>query len=217
LVIKSGQGSQRETRYPDELVDWLSATRTTPTPTHAISQENLGYQQRKCSKYFTIGCIHIPMKSESVSRQFPSAKSYIKTLWIIFHNIVPTYEPCFMHEGVFNIQDSHLWGRDNHQRILFSVSVSTQIIWDIVVDPTRLLHGRLTTQRHHEIFRKLFYHGYLKICLYLRVELSLYYGRRSVDQFVLVSGSPLGPMTRFYPYSFFSDNCFNVLPVGRPL
>jgi hypothetical protein len=32
------------------------------------------------------------------------------------------------------------------------------------------------------------------------VELSLYYGRRSVDQFVLVSGSPLGPMTRFYPF-----------------
>jgi hypothetical protein len=32
------------------------------------------------------------------------------------------------------------------------------------------------------------------------LELSLYYGRRSVDQFVLVSGSPLGPMTRFYPF-----------------
>jgi hypothetical protein len=26
-----------------------------------------------------------------------------------------------------------------------------------------------------------------------------------------------GPMTRFYPYHFFSDNCFVVLPVGRPL
>jgi hypothetical protein len=38
------------------------------------------------------------------------------------------------------------------------------------------------------------------------VELSLSYGRRSVDQFVLVSGSPLGPMTRFYPYPFFSDS-----------
>jgi hypothetical protein len=49
------------------------------------------------------------------------------------------------------------------------------------------------------------------------VELSLSYGRRSVYQFILVSGSPLGPMTRFYPYSFFSDNCFVVLPVGRPL
>jgi hypothetical protein len=49
------------------------------------------------------------------------------------------------------------------------------------------------------------------------VELSLSYGRRSVFQFVLVSGSPLGPMTRFYPYPFFSDNCFIVLPVGRPL
>jgi hypothetical protein len=32
------------------------------------------------------------------------------------------------------------------------------------------------------------------------VELSLYYGRRSVDHFVLVSGSPLGPMTSFYPF-----------------
>jgi hypothetical protein len=30
-------------------------------------------------------------------------------------------------------------------------------------------------------------------------------------------GSPLGPMTRFYPYPYFSDNCFVVLPVGRPL
>jgi hypothetical protein len=47
------------------------------------------------------------------------------------------------------------------------------------------------------------------------ITLSFYYGRRSVDQFVLVSGSPLGPMTRFYLYPFFSDNCFNVLPVGR--
>jgi hypothetical protein len=47
--------------------------------------------------------------------------------------------------------------------------------------------------------------------------LSLSYGRRSIDQFVLVSGSPLGPMTRFYTYPFFSDNCFVALPVGRPL
>jgi hypothetical protein len=49
------------------------------------------------------------------------------------------------------------------------------------------------------------------------VELSLFYAGRSVDQFILVSGSPLGPMTRFYPYPFFIDNCFVVLPVGRPL
>jgi hypothetical protein len=49
------------------------------------------------------------------------------------------------------------------------------------------------------------------------VELSLPYGRQSVDQFVLVSGSPLGPMTRFCPYPFFSDNCFVVVPVGCPL
>jgi hypothetical protein len=33
-----------------------------------------------------------------------------------------------------------------------------------------------------------------------RAGLSLSYGRRSVDQFVLVSGSPLGPMIRFYPF-----------------
>jgi hypothetical protein len=33
--IKSGQGSQREARYPDELVDWLSAARrTTVTKIH---------------------------------------------------------------------------------------------------------------------------------------------------------------------------------------
>jgi hypothetical protein len=49
------------------------------------------------------------------------------------------------------------------------------------------------------------------------VELSLSYGRQSVDQFIMVSGSTLGPMTRFYPYPFFSDNIFVVLPVGRPL
>jgi hypothetical protein len=33
----------------------------------------------------------------------------------------------------------------------------------------------------------------------------------------LVSGSSLEHMTRFYPYPFFSDNCFVVLPVRRPL
>jgi hypothetical protein len=49
------------------------------------------------------------------------------------------------------------------------------------------------------------------------VELSLSYGLRSVDQFVLVSGSPLGPMTRFYLYPFVSENCFVVLPVWRAL
>jgi hypothetical protein len=53
--------------------------------------------------------------------------------------------------------------------------------------------------------------------LSLRVELSLSYGRRSVDKFVLVWGSPLGPMTRFYPYPSFSGNCFVVVPVWRPL
>jgi hypothetical protein len=30
--IKFGQGSQKEARYPDELVDCLSAARRTPTP-----------------------------------------------------------------------------------------------------------------------------------------------------------------------------------------
>jgi hypothetical protein len=49
----------------------------------------------------------------------------------------------------------------------------------------------------------------IKVCW---VQLSLSYGWWSVNQFVLVSGSPLGPMTRFYPYPFFSDNCFVVLP-----
>jgi hypothetical protein len=39
----------------------------------------------------------------------------------------------------------------------------------------------------------------------------------TVDQFVLISGSTLGPMTRFYPYPFFSNNCLFFLPVGRPL
>jgi hypothetical protein len=44
-------------------------------------------------------------------------------------------------------------------------------------------------------------------------NLSLSYGRIVR----LGIGLPLGPMTRFYPYSFFSGNCFVVLPVGRPL
>jgi hypothetical protein len=30
-------------------------------------------------------------------------------------------------------------------------------------------------------------------------------------------GLPLEPMTRFYPYLFFSEHCFVVIPVGRPL
>jgi hypothetical protein len=34
--IKSGQGSQREARYPDVLVNWLSAARRTPTPNRLI-------------------------------------------------------------------------------------------------------------------------------------------------------------------------------------
>jgi hypothetical protein len=56
------------------------------------------------------------------------------------------------------------------------------------------------------------------LCLVMHtLELSLSYGRRSVDQFVLVSGSPLGPMSRFCPYPFSSRNCFVVLPAGRPL
>jgi hypothetical protein len=45
----------------------------------------------------------------------------------------------------------------------------------------------------------------------------LSFGRRSVSQFILVSGSLLGPMTRFYPYPFYNDNCFVVPLVGRPL
>jgi hypothetical protein len=32
-TLESGQGSQMEARYPDLLVDWLSAARRTPTPT----------------------------------------------------------------------------------------------------------------------------------------------------------------------------------------
>jgi hypothetical protein len=36
-----------------------------------------------------------------------------------------------------------------------------------------------------------------------RIDLSSSCGRQSVDQFVLVSGSPLGPMTRFYLFSSF--------------
>jgi hypothetical protein len=48
----------------------------------------------------------------------------------------------------------------------------------------------------------------------------LSYGLRLVDQFVLVSSSPLGPMARSYLYPFFSDNYLVVVVVvlvGRPL
>jgi hypothetical protein len=38
--IKSGQGSQKEARYPDLLVDWLSAARRTPTPTPTPAYDN---------------------------------------------------------------------------------------------------------------------------------------------------------------------------------
>jgi hypothetical protein len=48
------------------------------------------------------------------------------------------------------------------------------------------------------------------------VELNWVY-LTAVSQFVLVSGSPLGPTIRFYPYPFFSGNRFVFLPVGRPL
>jgi hypothetical protein len=37
--IKSGHESQREAPYQDELVDWLSAARRTPTPTHFVIQK----------------------------------------------------------------------------------------------------------------------------------------------------------------------------------
>jgi hypothetical protein len=65
-------------------------------------------------------------------------------------------------------------------------------------------------------FHSTVHHCYTSI-VHVPSVLSLFYGRQSVDQFVLVSGSPLGPMTRFYAYPFFSDSCFVVLPVGRPL
>jgi hypothetical protein len=42
-------------------------------------------------------------------------------------------------------------------------------------------------------------------------------GRQPVDQFFLVSGSPLGPMTRFYPCPFVSDNCLFSFRVVRHL
>jgi hypothetical protein len=52
------------------------------------------------------------------------------------------------------------------------------------------------------------------------IELSLYYGRRSVDQFVLVSGLPLGPMTRFiflFFFFFLTDNYFLFFFLWDPL
>jgi hypothetical protein len=52
---------------------------------------------------------------------------------------------------------------------------------------------------------------YLKVCE-VRVGVRL----AAVDQFILISGLPLGPMTRRYLSLLFSfDNCFVVLPVRR--
>jgi hypothetical protein len=61
--IKSGQGSQREARYPDELVDWLSAARTpTPTPLICLNICIFPYrcwatagQKRYCGNEYTHG------------------------------------------------------------------------------------------------------------------------------------------------------------------
>jgi hypothetical protein len=43
-----------------------------------------------------------------------------------------------------------------------------------------------------------------------------YYDQRSIDQFILVSGPPLGPMTRFFISLLMSDNCW-ILKAGHPL
>jgi hypothetical protein len=50
-----------------------------------------------------------------------------------------------MHEGVFNIHNSHLWAQDNphaiHKygyQVHFSVNVWAGIVWDIVMDPYQL-------------------------------------------------------------------------------
>jgi hypothetical protein len=48
------------------------------------------------------------------------------------------------------------------------------------------------------------------------VRFGLSRGRRSVDKFVLVSGTALWPMTRFYLYPFFRNSCF-VFLVRLPL
>jgi hypothetical protein len=66
----------------------------------------------------------------------------------------------------------------------------------------------ITTQMRAES-RKMSYNNTICVEFILRPTVS-----RPVR---LVSGSPLGPMTIFYPYPFFSDNCFLVLLVGRLL
>jgi hypothetical protein len=58
---------------------------------------------------------------------------------------------------------------------------------------------------------------FMRKIIILGFKFKLHCDRRSVDQFALVSGSPLGLTTRFYPYLFFSDNFFVVVPVGRRL
>jgi hypothetical protein len=68
-----------------------------------------------------------------------------------------------MHEGVFNIHNSPLWAQDNPHAIHEYGYQAHFIVRDVVMDPYLLPDG-LNVQQYH-VFWKLFYRGYLKMCL----------------------------------------------------
>jgi hypothetical protein len=72
------------------------------------------------------------------------------------HNILWTYEASFTREGVFNVNNRHLWARDNphsirerRYQVRFSVSIWAGIVGGIVVGPY-LLPDSLTAQRYRD-------------------------------------------------------------------
>jgi hypothetical protein len=81
------------------------------------------------------------------------------------HKIPWTDEECFTCDGVFNVQNSHFWARDNLNpprtyQVCFSVSVWAAIFGDIAVGPY-LLPDRLTAQRYRD-FLETFLPGLLE-------------------------------------------------------
>jgi hypothetical protein len=102
------------------------------------------------------------------------------------------------------------------QEQIVEVEVEVEVKLRPISRPVRSCVRHQTGTRDQFFFVLEIFFRQLRVCYLIEPSLtrgrvcnlllSLYYGRQSVDQFVLVSGSPLGPMTRFYLYPFFSDN-----------
>jgi hypothetical protein len=70
--IKSGQGSQREARYPDELDDCLSAARRTPTP--------VGLWDVKDLTFYAAAALYSPETFDSSETHFCYSSVVVKAL-----------------------------------------------------------------------------------------------------------------------------------------